>query len=59
MGLSVGGHRPVLTPCRRLVDAVPDDDGLGLAGLVDGGMEAKAEEHGHDPFGSGQPIHQS
>ena len=52
-------RRSILAPCGRLVDVVPDDDWLGLAGITDGGMETKAEVHRHDPFGSGQPIHQS
>ncbi len=59
MDVSGRGHRAVFVTCRRLVDAVSDDGGLGFAGPADGGMETKAEEHRHDPFGSGQPIHQS
>ena len=56
--LSGRRDRSLLPSRRRLIDAEPPDDGLGPAGIVDGGVAQEAGEQGSHPLGPGFPVHQ-
>ena len=53
-----GRDRSLFSPCHRLVDTEPSDNGCRATGVAHGCLEAKAKGKGSGAFGSGIAIHQ-